>query len=64
MIRTVLVTKAINKITKEEREFYGRYDPITMDRNNWKILESFKRKYEMSDETFARYATKKGDIKL
>lgn len=62
MVRTILVTKVINKITKEEREFYGRYDPVTMERQNWKILDSFKRQYEMSDETFAIYGTVKGEI--
>lgn len=64
MIRTVLVTLVENKITRERKEIYGRYDPVTLERQNYKVLESFKRQYEMSDDTFARYATKKGDIKL
>lgn len=63
MVRTILVTKVENKITKEQREFYGRYDPVTMERQNWKILDSFKRQYEMSDETFATYGTVKGEIR-
>lgn len=64
MIRTILVTLVENKITRERKEIYGRYDPVTLERQNYKVLESFKRQYEMSDETFARYANKKGDIKL
>ena len=63
MVRTILVTKVENKITKEQREFYGRYDPVTMERQNWKILDSFKRQYEMSDETFALHGTMKGEIR-
>lgn len=62
MVRTILVTVAEHKITKERREFYGRYDPVTMERQNWAILNTFKRKYEMDDTTFARHATKKEDI--
>ena len=63
MVRTILVTKVENKITKEQREFYGRYDPVTMERQNWKIVDSFKRQYEMSDETFALHGTMKGEIR-
>lgn len=63
MVRTILVTRVIHKITKEEKEVYGRYDPVTMERNNYQIIESFKRQYEMSDETFARYGKMKGEFK-
>ena len=61
-VRTILVTLCENQITKERREFYGRFDPVTMNRQSWKILETFKRKYEMDDSTFAQHATKKEDI--
>ena len=63
LVRTILVTRVINKITKEEKEVYGRYDPVTMERNNYQIIESFKRQYEMTDEIFARYGKMKGEIK-
>lgn len=62
MVRTILVTLAENVITKERREFYGRYDPVTLERKSWRILKTFRRKYEMSDETFALHAEKKEDI--
>jgi len=61
MIRTILVTECEHKITKERRMFYGRYDPVTLERGNWKVINTYRRKYSMSDETFARYGTLKED---
>lgn len=57
MVRTILVTVCEHTITKEKRPFFGRYDPITLERRNWKIVDTFKRKYTMTDETFAKYGT-------
>lgn len=53
MIRTILVTKVINKITKEEKEIYGRYDAVKLEKDGYKVLDSFKRKYTMTDRDFA-----------
>lgn len=58
MIRTILVTKVEHKITKEQREVYGRYDAVKMENDGFKILDTFKRKYTMSDADFARYGQK------
>ena len=63
MIRTILVTEVENKITKEKRCFYGRYDPVTMERNNWKVLNTSRVKYEMSDEEFVKHAKLKEVLK-
>ena len=53
MIRTILVTKVINKITQEEKEIYGRYDAVKLANDGYKVLDTFKRKYSMSDSEFA-----------
>lgn len=53
MIRTILVTKVINKITKEEKEIYGRYDAVKLANDGYKVLDSEKRKYTMTDSEFA-----------
>lgn len=55
MVRTILITECENEITKERRCFYGRYDPVTLQRGNWKILNTFSRKYFMTDAEFVRY---------
>lgn len=55
MIRTILVTQLEHKITKEQREIYGRYDAVKVDNDGYKIIDSFKRKYTMSDSDFAKY---------
>lgn len=54
MIRTILVTRVRNKITKEEREIYGRYDAVKLSNDGFQIIDSFKRKYTMSDSDFAK----------
>ena len=56
MIRTILVTKVENKITKEQKEIYGRYDAVKLQKDGYKILDTFKRKYTMSDQEFAMRA--------
>lgn len=53
MIRTILVTKVENKITREQKEIYGRYDAVKLEKDGYKIIDSFKRKYTMSDSDFA-----------
>ena len=59
MIRTILITECENKITKERRFFYGRYDPVTLERGKWKIINTYSKKYTMTDEEFVKYATVK-----
>ena len=63
MIRTILVTVCENTVTKVRRPFYGRYDPVTLDRGNWKPISTEKVKYSMTDETFAKYGKKLSDKK-
>lgn len=53
MIRTILVTKVENKITKEQKEIFGRYDAVKLANDGYKVLDTFKRKYTMSDAEFA-----------
>ena len=55
MYRTVLVTVIENRITKEQCEIYGRYDAVKLENDGFKIVDSFKRKYSMSDSDFAKY---------
>lgn len=55
MIRTILVTVVKNRTTGETSEIYGRYDAVTLERNNLIPVDSFKRKYKMTDDTFAHY---------
>ena len=61
MIRTVLVTLVEHKITKEKKEIYGRYDAVKLANDGYAILETTKRRYTMSDDTFARYGRKVDD---
>lgn len=61
MTRTILCTECENKITKERRMFYGRYDPVTLERGKWKIINTFQRKYTMTDEEFVRHGKLKED---
>lgn len=55
MYRTILVTKVEHNITKEQKEIYGRYDAVKLQNDGFKILGTEKRKYAMSDSTFAKY---------
>lgn len=59
MIRTILVTECEHKITKEQRCFYGRYDPVTLERKQWRILKTYTKRYEMTDEDFAKHGKEK-----
>ncbi len=57
IVRTVLVTVVLNTATNVKSEIYGRYDPVTLDRQGYKILDSFRRQYEISDALVAKYGT-------
>ena len=61
LTRTILCTECEHKITKEQRVFYGRYDPVTLERGKWKILNTYQRKYTMTDEEFVKYGKLKED---
>lgn len=61
IFRTILITECINKITAQRKTFYGRYDPVTLERNHWKVLRSYQQKFTMSDEEFAKHAHIKED---
>lgn len=63
MQRTILVTKVENQITKEQTILYGRYDPVTLNRKNLKVIESAKCLYTMDDKTFAKHGTLKEALK-
>lgn len=56
MIRTILVTKVEHKITKEVKEVYGRYDAVKLSNDGYKVLDTYKRKYTMTDAEFAKRA--------
>lgn len=58
MIRTILVTTVEHKITKEVKEIYGRYDAVKLQKDGYKIIDTCKRRYTMSDSDFAMRAKK------
>lgn len=55
MYRTILVTKVEHIVTRERREIYGRYDAVKLSNDGYKIAGTEKRRYKMSDDTFAKY---------
>lgn len=57
IIRTILVTEVLNTQTNIKSEVYGRYDPVTLDRQGYKILGTTRRQYEISDALVAKYGT-------
>ena len=59
IIRTILCTTIENIITKEQKEIYGRYDPVTLQRNQYKVISAISRRYEMTDEEFVKHAKEK-----
>lgn len=61
MQRTILVTELVNEVTGEEKTIYGRYDPVKVNKGNWKITDTYKQMYVMSDKEFAKYGIKKGE---
>lgn len=54
--RTILETTCKKEKTGETKVFYGRYDPVTLERQHWRIQSTKRVKYEMSDEEFAKHA--------
>ena len=59
IFRTILITECINKLTAQKKTFYGRYDPVTLERQHWKVLRSYHKKFTMTDEEFAKYGKEK-----
>ena len=59
MIRTILITECENAITHEKKIFYGRYDPVTLERGYWKVVNTYSKKYSMTDEEFVKHAKEK-----
>ena len=55
IVRTILITECINKDTAQRKTFYGRYDPVTLERRRWKIIRSYQKKFTMTDEEFATH---------
>ena len=56
VIRTILITECEHVVTKEKKTFYGRYDPVTLARGCWKVVNTYSQKYSMSDEEFVKHA--------
>ena len=59
MQRTILITEV------EDQEgihsmIFGKYDPITLNRKGYKIIDTYKQMYVMDDKTFATYGKEKG----
>lgn len=59
MIRTILITECENSVTHEKKVFYGRYDPVTLARGNWKVVNTYSKKFSMTDEEFVKHAKEK-----
>lgn len=59
MQRTILVTEVI---TPEgiHTKIYGKYDPISLNRQGFRILDTYRQMYVMDDKTFATYGKEKG----
>ena len=55
IFRTILITEAIHKTTGIRKTFNGRYDPVTLQRQNYKVLRSYQKKFRMTDEEFATH---------
>ncbi len=56
MIRTILITECEHAVTHEKKTFYGRYDPVTLARGYWKVVNTYSQKYSMTDEEFVKHA--------
>ena len=59
MQRTILVT-ICQAEDGEQFPIYGKYDPITLNRLGYKIIDTYKQMYVMDDKTFATYGKEKG----
>ena len=61
MTRTILATEVEHVETLQRKIIYGRYDPVTLDRQGFRVIKAEKHKYTMKDSDFVKYATKKED---
>ena len=59
MQRTILITEVLSPEGIPEK-MYGKYDPITLNRQGYKIIDTYKQMYVMDDKTFATYGKEKG----
>lgn len=59
MQRTILCTVIENPVLKVRQEIYGRYDPVTLERKGFKVVDSYKQIFVMDDATFAQYGKRK-----
>lgn len=57
MIRTVLITEVKNASTGETKNLYGRFDIVALNNKGYEIVRSYKQRFTMTDETFAKAAT-------
>jgi hypothetical protein len=46
-------------VSHEKKVFYGRYDPVTLARGNWKVVNTYSKKFSMTDEEFVKHAKEK-----
>ncbi len=53
MIRTVLITEAVNEEGTEKKILYGRFDIVALTNQGFHVVKSYKKRFSMSDETFA-----------
>lgn len=62
MQRTILVTELKHKASElKTKKIFGRYDPVTLNREGWIITDQYKQMYTMTDEMFAHWGEKKGE---
>lgn len=59
MQRTILITEVLDPEGNESK-IYGKYDPVTLYRKGFKIIDTYKQMYVMDEKTFATYGLKKG----
>ena len=55
MIRTVLITEASNEDGSKKKLLYGRFDIVALTNQGFHVDKSYKKRFSMSDETFAKY---------
>ena len=63
MQRSILVTVVENPLMKTRHEIYGRYDPVKLQRQGLKVVDTYKQMFTMDDATFAKYGKRKEDTK-
>lgn len=57
MIRTVLITEVKNTSTGETKNLYGRFDIVALNNRGYEIIKSYKQRFTMTDEMFAKAGT-------